>query len=71
MVVFLLGLEEGRKILNIEDNHQLTPLDYALYYDLPKVAEVLLRFNAKKKPSDAMPLVLDIACCANNYLVGG
>lgn len=71
MVVFLLGLEEGRKILNVEDNHQLTPLDYALYYDILKVAEVLLRYNAKKKSSDAMPLVLDIACCHNNYPVGG
>ena len=71
-LTYLLGLEKGRDIIDIEDDHQLTVLDYASTHPFHlRVAEILLRHNARRKSSDAMPLVLNTECCDSSYPAGG
>ena len=70
-LAYLLGLEEGRDIIDIEDNHQLTVLDYASRSSDWRLAEVLLRHGARRKSSDAMVPVLNTQCCDNSYPAGG
>ena len=70
-VGFLLGLEEGRDIIDVEDDHQLTALDYALRDYNWRVEEVLLHHNARRKSSNAMLQVLNTACCDNRYPTRG
>ena len=67
---YLLGLKEGRDIIDIEDNHQLTVLDYASRSSDWSVAEVLLHHGAQRKSSDAMLPVLKTECCDNSYPAG-
>ena len=70
-LMYLLGLEEGRDIINVEDNHQLTALDYASRACDWRVSRVLLGHGARKKSSNAMPRVFNTGCCDNSFPVGG
>ena len=73
-LAYLLGLEKGRDIIDIQDNHQLIVLHYASRASDFRVVEVLLRHGACRKLSD-MLLVRDTECCdysypAGNYILG-
>ena len=70
-LAYLLGLKEGRDIINIEDNHQLTVLDYACRASDWSIVEMLFRHDAQKKSSNAMPLVPITECCNRSYPIGG
>ena len=70
-LTYLLGLKKGRDIIDNEDNHQLTVLDYAAHASDLRVVEVLLCHGARRQSSDAMPLVLNTECCDNSYPAGG
>ena len=67
----LLELEKGRDIIDIQDNHQLTVLDYASRASDWRVVEVLLRHGACRKLSDAMLLVYNTECCDYSRPAGG
>ena len=70
-LAYLLGLKEVRDIIDIEDNHQLTALDYACRASDWSLVEMLLRHGARRKSSDAIPLVASTMCCRNRYPAGG
>ena len=68
-VEYLLELEEGRNIINVEDDHQLTVLDYSYYKNDLGAREVLLRHNAQLRKPDGLPLAINIECCEYMYLI--
>ena len=52
MVAYVLGLEGGRMIIDVENDQLLTPLKYASKYHYTEEAEVLLRHAADSKAKD-------------------
>ena len=70
-LAYLLGLKEGRDIIDIEDNHHLTALDYACRASDRNLVEMLLCHDARRKSCDAILQVHNTACCNDRYPVGG
>ena len=50
MVANLLGLEEGRAIIGVEDYYRSTALDYAMHFHLWKIVGVLRRHHTRRRP---------------------
>ena len=68
---YLLGLKKGRDIIDMEDNHQLTALDYAYRASDWSLVELLLFHDAQRKSFNAIPLVPITDCCDRSYPIGG
>ena len=72
MVAYLLGLSKGMEIIDDEDDHGITALDYASLAWVREVEEVLLSHNAWRKSSDAMQaLGPATSCCDDIFPIGG
>ena len=72
MVAYLLGLSKGMEIIDDEDDHGITALDYASLAWVREVEEVLLSHNARRKSSDAtQALGPATSCCDDIYPIGG
>ena len=48
LIEYLLGLEEGKRIIDVEDDGGSTPLRYALQFSMREVVEVLLIHGATR-----------------------
>ena len=64
MVAFVLGLEGGRMIIDVENDQRLTPLKYASKFHYTGEAEVLLRHSADAEAKDNLEQIqhLSINC---------